>query len=1293
MNSSHSASFSLVYLNAQSLPASLMSAWQSLVTDPAHDPALPSTPLLYVLVESDHREPKPGVRGWSCFHQPGPVPPGKNGKGGGGISLLYHSDCAVKPLHAHSIRIDPPIPPSTSASSAVICAIIRPRHRAPFLLAAVYLPPQCATTPAHLDRLTAAIDAAAQAHPTLPLLVVGDFNCHHPDWSCPLHPGLTSLPSPSSCANRLADWITDTPLYICNPPGVPTRHCIVSNQQQTSIIDLVLTDRPGLATSVTQLHSSFFRTDHTPFTIELALHSSLPAARPVDSRPRVTWDQHRCAEAWQTQLPLALSTSLSPLQPSLLSLTQPLSSDVSAQALLDDVYSRFESILLATCKEVVGTKVVRPYSSPWISYPGVQAARQTLISALRAVQLSPSDIPARHQLRIARRAWAKISTQAKLESSSDLCEQIMQPDCKLRWSMFKRASPTPFTSLSSIAHPSAQPGDDLPVSHAASLDNLCTSFVANGTPPPPLDPTTQSDLEQQVAAWSLPSSPSIPPHPSNSWTFTAADVEQQCTTQHTNTAPGPDALLPVFFKYVGKDAWTALSLLYSFSWTHSVTPQAWREANVMALYKGAGDKSVASSYRPISMTSIIIRIFEHLIHRRLVAELEGAGYFALTQSGFRKGRSTTDAINFLLTAIQRFLSKGGGKEHDNPQCPVLFLDIQKAFDRVDHSILLHRVQAAGITGKAWLWIHSFLSSRRMRCVDASEHSQWQPTHYGVPQGCVLSPLLFLIFINDLQNTISSDPACSNLSPYFFADDGAIGPNPFRKHLPTATRETTYLNQLKAAIAHLDRWCLESRMQFGAAKTQIVVFTTRMHPNPTPYSSLRLCNFTISIASEYKYLGVILTSRLEWARHAQYALSRAKRASALVTRVALRARDVSFTAIRSLVLGYVIPSFSYGILFWGRHYDLPDSTCRQLQAQIATPLRAALSLPRTTHQLGVLELCHVPSVSALSLRAQLSYLHRVCDPTFLPSSHPTKRLHRSSLNDIHNARKNASPASLLQPACLLPTSVYLCSSVYPYVCHEPSLLPQLGVEAQNTLCSSSPQRWEKGAEYWRRSGSDRRTWAQAHYRLSHLTDALNWSAQSAPHLTPQLIRRLCKQLTHSEWRASHAPSIPPPIPPPAPSPHSTTAPLTECKPTPSLPPFLSSRSPDSHRQQVSRARLLMGRARTATVRLRFAKAADAPSTSPLCSLCSTPSSPVLDSISHMLLHCVRSTQERIQLQSDLSSLGLPSPSLSLSIILAASPPPPPFPSTRLPSLLRFTSTFLLAVAAARATANLVPLDTG
>jgi hypothetical protein len=1261
--------FTLVYLNTASLPPHRLAQWQQLVTSPNLDPAVASTPLLYVFVESGWEAPRAGVPGWSVSHLPGP-PPKNRGVGGGGISLFYHADCPIQPLSSSNLRV-PARDNTESESTSVSYHIVQPRHRSPFLLAAVYLPPSCvAKADSHyVDLVTASISAVAASHPSLPLIIVGDFNLWHDSWY-----QAPNVNGPSVPAKALAEWIDRCPLAVHNEPGMFTRR----SGSSSSIIDLVLSDPPTLVSTLSQSFQDWLQSDHLPFTVTLNLRSAVRPPRPANDRPRQAWDHLSAPSVWQAALPAAMAAALLPLQAELLALTLPLPlpPGITAQAALDKAYANFEQVLTDVCLSVVGTKVVRPHSVPWFKYDGVSDAYRALRRARRRCRRKATD----PQLQAASVEWKRVSGEAKRQASIDLCNGIMDPDSKLRWALFKRTSVSPFSSLASIMDANrALPGD-----HAASLGNVASAFLANGQPPqPPANVASYAVTVSQVQSWGDPVSPSIPAHVSDSWVFTAADVQQQCTRQRTKSAPGPDSVLPIFLKHAGPATWQALATLYTFSWDHSLTPQAWREANVMALYKGEGSRAEPGSYRPISMTSILIRTFEHLIHRRITAILDPAilqaapaGYFARTQFGFRAGRSTTDAIHYLLTSIQRVLQRN---DKPSAQCPVVFLDIKKAFDRVDHNLLLHRVHDAGITGKAWRWIKSFLTDRRMRVVDNAEHSDWHEVEFGVPQGCVLSPLLFLIFINDLLCSILRDSRCRHIAPLFYADDGAIVPRPFPPtNSPSKTYAQDYLAELKVVLGILDQWCIDSRMMFGKEKTQLVVFSGRQVPDHAPYSNLTVCGFSIDVVTHYTYLGLIVDHRLSWERHFHHALARARMDSSRLTRIALGAASGHHPAIRSLVVGYQIPRFSYACLFWGR--KLKESKRRQLESAMARPLRAVLQLPTTTHLHGALHLSNVPSVASLVLKEELQFALRARD---LPPSHPTHALYDKCLKQA----VSTDPWVTLSPDYCLDTATHIATYALPHALY--AVAPLLPAAEQATLAVPPLLGWDLGIQYWatRPGANETRTWAMSNFKRDALKTIVRTSQAARGRLSRPLIRSLYQWASTKEWREQHAAN--------SATEHPTTAPLRCCKPFPCTSPYLSH---DTRSQSVRRSRLLMGRSYTQQTRHRFPKSGEAtiPATCtfPLCQPpANSPFEAPHDTVNHALIKCHRHDAARQQLQTRLATLNCPS-TLYLSTILGASPPPNPFRKRSIPLLLNYTNSFLDEVETARAAdSSLIPFDPG
>ena len=208
------------------------------------------------------------------------------------------------------------------------------------------------------------------------------------------------------------------------------------------------------------------------------------------------------------------------------------------------------------------------------------------------------------------------------------------------------------------------------------------------------------------------------------------------------------------------------------------------------------------------------------------------------------------------------------------------------------------------------------------------------------------------------------------------------------------------------------------------------------------------------------------------------------------------------------------------------------------------------------------------------------------------------------------------------------------------------------------------------QFWEHRSEERRTWAQANYTQSQLRTAIAWSKQTTPRLTGRAIKQIGRLHSHWEWEATHSSDTP--APSLEPIPHASTAPLIHCMPTPSLPPFLAPKSTETHAQQVTRARLALGRARTGCVRLRFAKAAEASTINPHCTHCSTPAKPVLETITHMLTACLRHTAARLppRTAAGLAGRAQPGPchsphSLHASRYTPSAPALPPQQPPRLP----------------------------
>ena len=193
-----------------------------------------------------------------------------------------------------------------------------------------------------------------------------------------------------------------------------------------------------------------------------------------------------------------------------------------------------------------------------------------------------------------------------------------------------------------------------------------------------------------------------------------------------------------------------------------VIPVSLKRAAITPVFK-SGPKTYPSNYRPISLTSTIIKVFERIIRKQVVAFLTRQGHLKNMQHGFRSGRSCLSALLDVFDDLMHMLSS-------DTTVDMIYLDFSKAFDKVDHGILLHKIKDMGITGNLGIWFFQFITNRTHYVRIPGGISKGSPVLSGVPQGIVLEPLLFLVMIFDINKGIASSKLIS------FADDTRVNSN-------------------------------------------------------------------------------------------------------------------------------------------------------------------------------------------------------------------------------------------------------------------------------------------------------------------------------------------------------------------------------------------------------------------------------------------------------------------------------------------------------------------------------------
>lgn len=330
-----------------------------------------------------------------------------------------------------------------------------------------------------------------------------------------------------------------------------------------------------------------------------------------------------------------------------------------------------------------------------------------------------------------------------------------------------------------------------------------------------------------------PSFPDIPP-----LLIMTAGVRKLLANIKTRKASGPDNIAARVLKELADPLAPCLAAFFSLSLQRGEVPMEWKTAFVAPIFK-KGSKQLPENYRPVSLTCICSKLLEHVVCHHIINHLETHGILTSLQHGFRSGHSCESQ---LLTTLQDFVCNFDKKT----QIDVVVLDFAKAFDTVPHNRLLGKLRHYGINGMLHLWISSFLKGRTQSVVVEGVSSSSVAVESGVPQGTVIGPLLFLLYINDLPNTISSKVR-------LFADDCLL------------YREINSLEDQQALqqdLFALEKWCLLWGMRFNTSKCEVM----NIHRGRGLSHMYTLSGDVLHSVNKIKYLGICITDNLSWSRH-------------------------------------------------------------------------------------------------------------------------------------------------------------------------------------------------------------------------------------------------------------------------------------------------------------------------------------------------------------------------------------------------------------------------------------------
>lgn len=443
----------------------------------------------------------------------------------------------------------------------------------------------------------------------------------------------------------------------------------------------------------------------------------------------------------------------------------------------------------------------------------------------------------------------------------------------------------------------------------------------------------------------------------------------------TNKSCGPDEIPASFIKLHHNVFAVLLRDVFNQSIETGNFPDFLKIAKVIPLHKG-GDATQVSNYRPISILSVLSKVLEKLLVNRMNEFFKSSGVLYSHQYGFRSGSSTLTAAIELVDDIYSAV--------DSRQVMgVLFLDLKKAFDTIDHGVLLRKLEYYDIRGPANDLIRSYLSLRTQFVVVNGSCSTRLNTAVGVPQGSNLGPLLFLIYVNDLHKIGLHG------IPRLFADDTSLS--------YTSTDSNQIIQQMKDDMEKLQIYFAENLLSLNVSKTKYMIFESSRSRRPTNHA-LIVNDESIEKVDTFKYLGLRFDTNLKWYSHISKLQSEISSTCGLLYKVS---NYLPIKQMLNIYHAFVQSKLQYMVSIWGAASKFKIKSLQTLQNRC---LKAVYRKPRLYSTLGLFEEAATSVLPIVALREKqtLIQMHNIL---WNPATHHNQSFERASHNHFTRTQSN------------------------------------------------------------------------------------------------------------------------------------------------------------------------------------------------------------------------------------------------------------------------------------------------
>ena len=414
-------------------------------------------------------------------------------------------------------------------------------------------------------------------------------------------------------------------------------------------------------------------------------------------------------------------------------------------------------------------------------------------------------------------------------------------------------------------------------------------------------------------------------------------------------AAGLDNIQPSVLRKIPEVFAKPLRIIYQLSLDTATLPKTWKQAGVVPVFK-KGARSDPSNYRPVSLTSILCKILEKIVVRYMIDHIKRNKLYTKRQHGFTPKKSITtnllEAMNIWTEALM----------HDIP-VDILYLDYAKAFDTVPHQRLIHQVETFGITGNILKWIQAFLTDRQQKVLVNGSESSWSCVESGIPQGSILGPILFTLFVNDIPDLIKT-------SISMYADDTKL-------YCPLTSDESAL--DLVEDLSNLQEWARMMQMRFHPDKCKVM----HLGKNNPKFNYYMQDSFTETTCQQHtlattlleKDLGVFIDSELDFTMHT---IEKVNKAHKLLGYVRHTFKYLNKETLPMLYKSLIRPHLEFGTCIWSPKLKININRIESIQR------RATRCVPELWHLSYEQRLANLKleTLSYRRMRADLIEVYRI-----------------------------------------------------------------------------------------------------------------------------------------------------------------------------------------------------------------------------------------------------------------------------------------------------------------------------